>query len=79
MAQAAAQARVWQGAGAPRLRRQPAQVRILHKAARLGPQVVLGEVRQGAALEPERDALALHVLLAHARDHLRAPGAHQLS
>ena len=53
------------------LRRQTAQVRVLHKAARLGAQVVLGEVRQRAALEPKRDALALHILLAHARNHLR--------
>eukprot|EP00958_Prasinococcus_capsulatus_P026051 scaffold4543_cov350-Prasinococcus_capsulatus_cf.AAC.1 len=53
------------------LRGQPPQVRVLHEAARLGPEVVLGEVRQRAVQEPERDALALHVLLAHARDHLR--------
>ena len=33
----------------------------------------LGEVGQGAAMEAEGDALALHVLLAHARYHLH-PG-----
>ncbi len=44
----------------------------LDEAARLGPVVVLGEVRQRALVEAKGDALALHVLLAHARNHLRA-------
>ena len=53
------------------LRRQPAKVRVLHEPARLGAQIVLGEVRQRARVEPERDALPLDVLLPDARNHLR--------
>jgi len=53
------------------LRGEAAQVRVLDEAARLGPIVVLGEVRQRPVEEAVRDALALDVLLADAGDHLR--------
>ena len=53
------------------LRREPAQVRVLHEAARLGRIVVLGEVRQRAVLEAERDPLALDRLLTDTGRHLR--------
>mmetsp|Transcript_15235 Transcript_15235/g.35011 ORF Transcript_15235/g.35011 Transcript_15235/m.35011 type:complete len:818 (+) Transcript_15235:946-3399(+) len=53
------------------LRGEAPQVRVLDEAARLWPVVVLGEVRQRAVEETVRDALALNVLLADARNHLR--------
>ena len=53
------------------LRREAAQVGVLDKPASLGAEVVLRKVRQRPVGEPERDALTLDVLLAHARDHLR--------
>ncbi len=57
---------------ATHLRGEAAQVGVLHKAAGLGAEVVLGEVRQGAPLEAEGYPLALYVLLPHARNHLRS-------
>ena len=54
------------------LGREAAEVGVLHKAAGLGAQVVLGEVRQGAPLEAEGYPLALHILLPHAGNHLHA-------
>ena len=54
-----------------RLGRQTAEVGVLHKAAGLRAQVVLGEVRQGAPLEAEGYSLAFHILLPHAGNHLR--------
>ena len=53
------------------LRSEPGQVRVLDEAARLGAEVVLGKVRKRPVPEPGRNSLALHVLLAHARNDLR--------
>ena len=53
------------------LRGEASQVGVLHKTAGLWAEVVLGEVGQGAPLEAKGYALALHVLLPHAGNHLR--------
>ena len=53
-----------------RLGCKAAEVGVLHEAAGLRAQVVLGEVRQGAPLEAKGYPLALHVLLPHAGNHL---------
>mmetsp|Transcript_44451 Transcript_44451/g.74151 ORF Transcript_44451/g.74151 Transcript_44451/m.74151 type:complete len:329 (-) Transcript_44451:2589-3575(-) len=52
------------------LRGEPSQVRVFHEPAALRAVVVLGEVRQRAVHKPVRDTFPLHVLLAHAGNHL---------
>ena len=51
---------------------QTNEITILHKPSGLWPQVILGKVRQGTTAEAKRNALAFHILLAHACHHLRS-------
>eukprot|EP00952_Eustigmatos_sp_NYUAD-ZCMA_P002882 12580-Eustigmatos_ZCMA.PRE.1 len=51
--------------------REALEVRVLDETSGFGPVVVLGEVGQRPAREPERDALALDILLPHATHDLR--------
>ena len=67
------------------VRGEATQVRVLHEPTALGRKVVLGEVRQGAVAEAERNALTLDRLLPDTRRHLRdvderalGPGHHHL-
>ena len=53
---------------------EPSEVGVLHEAARLRPQVILGEVGQRAAGEAKWNPLALHILLAHTSNHLQDKG-----